>query len=160
VLLSLAGLASVATQARYFGVGNFGSAAVNCVAWIGTLVLVFYRVGDVGGRTAAAFEYLGEISFPLYILHYPVLFAVAGSLFRVYPNLNYGVTQVAISMAAAMLAYHFFDKPLRVTPAASLTRIKRALVSLLGRRRAALATGAARHDLMTPDAAEPQQATG
>ncbi|MGJ5219436.1 acyltransferase family protein [Bradyrhizobium oligotrophicum] len=121
VLLGIAGLAAVATQARFFDVRNFGSAAVNCVAWIGTLVVVFYRIGDVGGRTAAVFDYLGEISFPLYILHYPVLFAVAGSLFRVYPNLNWGVTHVVIALGAAMLAYHWVDKPLRLSPGTGLS---------------------------------------
>lgn len=127
--LGIAGLAGVATQAKFFDVAGFASAAVNCVAWIGTLVLVFYRVGEVGGRTAAAFEYLGELSFPLYILHYPVLFAVSSSLFKHYPNLNYGITQVIVSIAAAILAYHLVDKPLRVAP-----RTSRAPTTLLDAR--------------------------
>ncbi|MFN5682962.1 hypothetical protein [Bradyrhizobium sp.] len=104
---------------------NVSSAAVNGVAWIGTLMLVFYRIGDVGGRVAAVFDYLGEISFPLYILHYPVLFVVSSSLFKAHPNLNYGITQVAISLAAAALAYHLVDRPLRV-PGASLAQAARA----------------------------------
>ncbi|CCE01101.1 putative acyltransferase [Bradyrhizobium sp. STM 3809] len=118
--LGIAGLASVATQAKFFDVHHFGSAAVNCIAWIGTLIVVFYRIGDLGGRTAAVCDYLGEISFPLYILHYPVLFAATGSLFRIYPNLNWGITQVAIALGTAMLAYHFVDKPLRLSPGTPL----------------------------------------
>ncbi|CCD95978.1 putative acyltransferase [Bradyrhizobium sp. ORS 375] len=122
--LGIAGLASVATQAKFFDVHHFGSAAVNCVAWIGTLIVVFYRVGDFRGRVAAVCDYVGEISFPLYILHYPVLFAVTASLFRLYPNLNWGISQVAISLGAAMLAYHFVDKPLRQSPGDQFGRLR------------------------------------
>ncbi|MGJ4996380.1 acyltransferase family protein [Bradyrhizobium sp. HKCCYLS3077] len=131
VWLGLAGLASIATQARFFDVTNVSSAAVNAVAWIGTLMLVFYRIGKVGGRVAAMFDYLGEISFPLYILHYPVLFVVSSSLFKAYPDLNSGVVHVVISLTAAVLAYHLVDKPLR-KPGAGMGQAIRAWA---GRRR-------------------------
>ena len=150
VSLGIAGLASVATQARFFDVTKISSAAVNGVAWIGPLMLVFYRIGDVGGRVAAVFDYLGEISFPLYILHYPVLFVVSSSLFKAHPNLNYGITQVAISLAAAALAYHLVDRPLRM-PGASLAQAARAWRGLVAGRRASPAVGNGRGEL--PEAA-------
>lgn len=107
------GLVGIWSQAKFFAIADFASAAVTCIAWVGVLLVVFYRFGKARGVAAHIFDYLGELSFPLYLLHYPVLFVVTSSIFRRYPNLNYGFLQVLISLVAAMLAYRYVDKPLR-----------------------------------------------
>ena len=112
-LLVAGGLMSVWSQAKFFAIVDYASAAVTCVAWIGILFVVFFRLGQFEGRAARLLDYLGELSFPLYLLHYPVLFVFTSSLFKALPELNYGITQVAISLATAMIAYHYIDKPLR-----------------------------------------------
>lgn len=111
--LIIGGLVSIWSQSKFFAIVDFASAAVTCIAWVGTLLLVFYRIGRLRGRLANVLNYLGEISFPLYILHYPVLFAVSSSLFKYYPGLNYGFVQVLISLVVAMLAYRYVDRPIR-----------------------------------------------
>jgi peptidoglycan/LPS O-acetylase OafA/YrhL len=112
--LNAGGLISLWTHAKYFGIVDYGSAITNVLAWTGTLCIVFYRLGTVwSDRSATIINYLGEISFPLYLLHYPVLFALTSSVFKVHPEWNYGIVQVAIALASAVLAYHFVDRPLR-----------------------------------------------
>jgi peptidoglycan/LPS O-acetylase OafA/YrhL len=107
------GLASIWSQAKFFAIVDFASATVTCLAWIGMLLVVFFRIGDIRGKAALVLDYLGEISFPLYLLHYPVLFAVSSSVFRSHPGLNYGIVQVIISLFVAILAYNYVDRPLR-----------------------------------------------
>jgi peptidoglycan/LPS O-acetylase OafA/YrhL len=78
------------------------------------LATVFYAVGfPMGRRQEQALNYLGDISFPLYLLHYPVLFTLTSSVFAAHPEWNYGITQVLIATVCAILAYHFVDRPLR-----------------------------------------------
>jgi peptidoglycan/LPS O-acetylase OafA/YrhL len=113
-MLVVGGLFSIWSQAKFFAIVDFASGAVNCVAWTGILFVVFFRLGQIGGIAAALLDYLGEISFPLYLLHYPVLFVLTSSLFKVHPELNYGIVQVLLALVAAMISYQYVDKPLRV----------------------------------------------
>jgi peptidoglycan/LPS O-acetylase OafA/YrhL len=112
--LIVGGLIGIVSQAKFFSIVDFSSAAVTCVAWIGTLFVVFYRIGGFSGVAAQFSNYLGEISFPLYLLHYPILFVFTSTLFKAYPQLNYGYVQVLIAVLAAAAAYHYVDRPLRV----------------------------------------------
>jgi peptidoglycan/LPS O-acetylase OafA/YrhL len=108
------GLAGIYTQAKFFAIEDFTSGVATCVAWIGTLGVVFYRWGSIDNeRCNTFFSYLGDLSYPLYLLHYPLLFALTSSILKAHPEWNYGIAQVAISLAAAMLAFHYVDKPLR-----------------------------------------------
>jgi peptidoglycan/LPS O-acetylase OafA/YrhL len=118
--LIIGGMVCIWGQKKYFAIEDFASMAVTLIAWIGILLVVFYRLGAIRGAAAAVCNYLGEISFPLYLLHYPVLFAVSSSVFKRYPDLNHGFVQVLVSLFVAMLAYRYVDKPLR-SPSVSVT---------------------------------------
>jgi peptidoglycan/LPS O-acetylase OafA/YrhL len=111
--LILGGLVCMWSQAAYFTIVDVTSAVTTVVAWVGVLLAVFFRLGKVEGLPSCIFEYLGEISFPIYLLHYPVLFALTSSIFKRYPDLNYGIVQVAIAVLCGMAAYQYVDKPLR-----------------------------------------------
>jgi len=138
--LIAAGLAAIYTQAKFFAVEDFTSGAATCVAWTGTLVVVFYRPGTTGNEQCnKLFTYLGEISYPVYLLHYPILFALTSSILKTHAEWNYGIVQVAISLAAAMVAYQYVDKPLRNFGRLDSTPLSSAVTSavrwIAGRRR-------------------------
>lgn len=112
--LIVGGLVGISTQAKYFGIVDLTSAAANFAAWSFTVVVVFYGPGfSIGKKGTIILEYLGDISYPLYLLHYPILFALTSSVLMTHPDWNYGITQVAVSLISAILAYHFVDRPLR-----------------------------------------------
>ena len=114
VAFTAAGILGIWTQAKFFGIVDFESGAANVLAWFLTLVVVFLDVRVPLSRELRAIaNYLGDISFPLYLLHYPVLFAVTSSIFKRHPEWNYGIVQVIIALISAVLAYHFVDRPLR-----------------------------------------------
>jgi peptidoglycan/LPS O-acetylase OafA/YrhL len=113
VALIFGGFVCVWSQAKFFSIVDFASVAVTLTAWVGVLFVVFFRVGRIEGVTSRVFDYLGEISFPLYLLHYPVLFALTSSVLKHHPDLNYGFVQVVIAILVAVLAYQYVDKPLR-----------------------------------------------
>lgn len=104
------------TQARWFGITDLASGASSLLAWLATLLVVFYQPQMMPNRVL---EYLGEISYPLYLLHYPVLFVLTGTILATYPDMNYGYVQVVVATIAAVLAYHFVDRPLRRTQSVS-----------------------------------------
>ncbi len=112
-LLIVGGLASLWTQAQFFAIVDVTSAAGNVVPWVGMLLIVFYRAGSVQGKKAALLNYLGELSYPLYLLHYPALFIATSTVLKTHPHLNGGGVHVLIALAVAVLAYHCIDKPLR-----------------------------------------------
>src|SRR5581483_62210 len=67
--LIVGGLLSLWSQAKFFAIVDLVSGAANCVAWVGILVVVFFRSGHFDGKIAGMLDYLGELSFPLYLLH-------------------------------------------------------------------------------------------
>jgi peptidoglycan/LPS O-acetylase OafA/YrhL len=108
------GFLGIWTQAKFFGIVDLTSGAANLLAWAATLAIVFFRIGvPAGDKVGTTLNYLGDISFPLYLLHYPVLFALTSSVFKIHPEWNYGIVQVIIALVFAALAYHFVDRPLR-----------------------------------------------
>jgi peptidoglycan/LPS O-acetylase OafA/YrhL len=112
--LMVGGFLGIWTQAKFFGIVDLTSGAANLLAWAVTLVIVFFRIGvRAGDKVRMALDYLGDISFPLYLLHYPVLFALTSSVFKIHPEWNYGIVQVIIALAVAALAYRVVDRPLR-----------------------------------------------
>ncbi len=113
VLAILGGVLSLITQAKYYAIVDVASAAGNVVPWLAVLLIVFFRAGRITGKPAAFLNYLGEISFPLYILHYPVLFIMTSTLLKTHPEYNTGIVQVTIALAAAVVAFHGVDTPLR-----------------------------------------------
>jgi peptidoglycan/LPS O-acetylase OafA/YrhL len=110
----IGGWLGIWTQAKFFGIVDFTSGAANVLAWALTLLIVFFQIGmPASDRSKMILNYLGEISYPLYLLHYPVLFALTSSVFKAHPEWNYGIVQVFVALAVAVLGYHFVDRPLR-----------------------------------------------
>ncbi len=64
-------------------------------------------------RLAALLKYLGEISYPIYLLHYPVLFVLTSSVLKTYAQFNNGAVHLVVALLAAALAYQYADKPRR-----------------------------------------------
>jgi peptidoglycan/LPS O-acetylase OafA/YrhL len=108
------GLLGIWTQARFLAIVDFTSGAANVLAWALTLTIVFLGIGlPARDKFKAALNYLGDISFPLYLLHYPVLFVLTSSVFKIHPAWNYGIVQVIVALVVAALVYRFVDRPLR-----------------------------------------------
>lgn len=61
---------------------------------------------------------LGELSYPLYIVHYPIMYLfyqwlIKNELYSLKATLPYAVSVVALSIFLAYLLLRFYDKPLR-----------------------------------------------
>jgi peptidoglycan/LPS O-acetylase OafA/YrhL len=61
---------------------------------------------------------LGELSYPLYIVHYPIMYLfyqwlIKNELYSLKATLPYAVSVVALSIFLAYLLLMFYDKPLR-----------------------------------------------
>lgn len=94
-------------------------------------VLLWLGASDrtAGKRQTAVCEFLGELSYPLYIVHYPLFYLFYAFLIRTHTYTFGGswacaLLTVAGSMVLAWVALHFYDIPVR-----------RWLTSLAGHRR-------------------------
>jgi peptidoglycan/LPS O-acetylase OafA/YrhL len=122
--LIVGGLVSLWTQAKYFAIVDIESAAGNAIAWMTVLGVVFWRLhSGASARVCATLDYLGEISYPLYLLHYPVLFALTSSILKAHPEFNYGIVQVAVALGSAVIAHSYVEKPLRAYSAFTWPRV-------------------------------------
>jgi peptidoglycan/LPS O-acetylase OafA/YrhL len=93
----------------------------NYACW--TLVLTLLWFGDavcIGAKTRDLAHYLGELSYPLYIIHYPLLFLLYNVALKSNSNWNWGILQVCVVGSATIIIYHFIDKPCRGWLAPSL----------------------------------------
>ena len=83
-------------------------------------VLLWLGASDqtAGKRQTAIFRLLGDLSYPLYIVHYPLFYLFYAYLIRtgtctLGQSLGYASLTVAGSIALAWLALHFYDIPVR-----------------------------------------------
>lgn len=93
----------------------------NYASWTAILTLLWF--GDtlnIGPRMQSLADYLGELSYPLYIVHYPLLFLVYNVALKSNPNWNWGILQVCFVGSATIIIYHFIDRPGRSWFAACL----------------------------------------
>jgi peptidoglycan/LPS O-acetylase OafA/YrhL len=104
----------IKSQPEQFWLVNKVSTISTYSSWATTVILLFFPLQlSLSERMQRGLSYLGDLSFPLYLIHYPVLFALTSSVFKTHPEWNYGVVHVIISLTAAIAAYHFIDKPFR-----------------------------------------------
>ena len=72
------------------------------------------RVDGVSIRIA---RFFGDLSYPLYITHYPLIYIYASWVLRQHPSLSRGVLlgilNLALSVLVAYLALKFYDLPVR-----------------------------------------------
>jgi peptidoglycan/LPS O-acetylase OafA/YrhL len=104
----------IKSQPQQFWLVNKVSIISTYSSWAMTVILLFFPLQlSLSERTKRGLNYLGDISFPLYLIHYPVLFALTSSVFKTHPEWNYGIVHVLVSLAAAMVVYRYIDKPFR-----------------------------------------------
>lgn len=82
-------------------------------ALLTSYALLYGREIRVRGRAAKWMNYLGELSFPLYIAHYPVFVALGSVYTSTSSRWINPVTACACALLLAVLLYHGIDAPLR-----------------------------------------------
>lgn len=60
------------------------------------------------GRVRSVLDYLGDISYPLYLIHYPIIVLLAGVV-----GVRTQLPLVAASLAASVICLHLFERPMR-----------------------------------------------
>lgn len=75
------------------------------------VVFITLRYGEhiyLSERMSALFEYLGNLSYPLYLCHICVFVALRGIF-----NITNGFAHLFVSLVASALLYHLVDRPVR-----------------------------------------------
>lgn len=94
-----------------------------CIAFIFP-VLVWLGAGDLAagdgaaGITARATEFLGSLSYPLYIVHYPIMYIfyawlIKNGIYTIEACWPTALLVIASSMILAWLCLKFYDEPVR-----------------------------------------------
>jgi peptidoglycan/LPS O-acetylase OafA/YrhL len=98
----------------FFAIDSITSFVATVSAWMLTTVVLFFPPRlKLGSSIATTLDYAGNLSFPVYLVHYPILFILASTVFISYPNWNLGVVHVVSALFAGACVYHFVDRPLR-----------------------------------------------
>ena len=104
---------------------RFRPVRVRGAFWLATVIIVFPVLLWLGAsdrtadkRQTAMFRLLGDLSYPLYIVHYPLFYLFYSHLihtgtYTLGQSLGYASLTVAGSIALAWVALHFYDIPVR-----------------------------------------------
>jgi peptidoglycan/LPS O-acetylase OafA/YrhL len=85
----------------------FVFAVVPLIIWIGAKT-------EVPKSAARLFAFLGDLSYPLYAVHYPIILAVCFAGVRSHlPSYLVAVIALGAAFAAAIVAERFYDRPVR-----------------------------------------------
>jgi peptidoglycan/LPS O-acetylase OafA/YrhL len=87
---------------------------MNYAVW--ALVVGFQFWGDrvrLNNHIASIAEYLGELSFPLYLIQYPVFFLLLNFVFAKVPTFNTALNEIIAVLLSSVVIYHIFDLPFR-----------------------------------------------
>lgn len=79
-------------------------------------VLLFASRLVLEGATAQAATFLGDISYPLYAIHTPLIWLIGGALGLMdhdIPELMLGIAAIPMTIVAAYFLLRFYDEPLR-----------------------------------------------
>ncbi len=104
VLLIGLGCLAILTSYKYYGVGKL---AIVTYAFSALILINSSRL-SLPVFTTKIFRYLGELSYPLYLFHFPTIFfgyAVLG--------LNSSIHLVGLSLVVSVAVYHLLDRPIR-----------------------------------------------
>ena len=90
-----------------------------CILFVFPLILLLGAGSNIKGKkTAKVCKFLGDISFPLYITHYPLIYLHTSWAHR-YPDaplgthIMVGVTTLIIALFVAWAAFKLYDEPVR-----------------------------------------------
>ena len=91
---------------------------VLCIAVVFPLLVRFAACGSCGATTARACSVLGDISYPLYIVHYPIMYLfyawlIEKNYYTLSECLGMALLVVAVSILLALLCLKFYDEPVR-----------------------------------------------
>ncbi|MBQ1905304.1 MAG: acyltransferase, partial [Bacteroidales bacterium] len=89
-----------------------------CVICLMPLVIMMGAGGKVNGKSAKLCKFVGDISFPLYITHYPIIYMHVQWLAK-HPEAPLGqhiyvaISICVISILVAYACYKLYDLPVR-----------------------------------------------
>jgi peptidoglycan/LPS O-acetylase OafA/YrhL len=105
-------LAFGAAAAAFFGIGAGALGDVLTVVVLFPLILIAARRNPRAKRLVGAFAWAGAVSYPLYIVHPPMVVALAAFAGpSVLVPASFGIAGAAIALAA--LVNQYFDKPVQ-----------------------------------------------
>ena len=89
-----------------------------CIAVIFPAIVYIGASGTARGATNRACRLLGELSYPLYIVHYPIMYIfyawlIKSDIYKLGDCCPVALMVVATSITLAYLCLKFYDKPLR-----------------------------------------------
>ena len=105
-----------------FALPNFGKVNCNyeviCIAGAFPLIVWMAASGSTSGKTAKINNILGEISYPLYIVHYPLMYIfykwlIEQQRYTLGETAGIATLVVAASIVLALLCLKLYDEPLR-----------------------------------------------
>lgn len=100
------------------GIAN-GFFEAGCILLLFPVLVLAGAGSEVTGRSAGLCRWLGEISYPLYIVQYPVVYTLLGGWVKAHPNVPAGQSLVvntgcfALSVFLAWASLELYDKPVR-----------------------------------------------
>lgn len=89
-----------------------------CIAFIFPAIVWLGACGSAKGATSRASRLLGELSYPLYIVHYPIMYIfyrwlIANEIYTLSECWIEALLVIALSIVLAIVCLKFYDEPLR-----------------------------------------------
>jgi peptidoglycan/LPS O-acetylase OafA/YrhL len=89
-----------------------------CIAFIFPALVWIGACGTASGLTSKANRLLGDISYPLYIVHYPIMYIfyawlIKNDIYQLRGCWPVALLVILSSIALAYLCMKFYDEPLR-----------------------------------------------
>jgi peptidoglycan/LPS O-acetylase OafA/YrhL len=114
LIFAVSGPLAVASYPPFFNIDGWISLVATLVSWFVVVPVLFMPPSlNLRSSIATALSYLGDLAYPLYLSHYPVMFIMASTVLRDrhvrFDGAIYGLCAVAV----AMTIYHIVDRPLR-----------------------------------------------
>ena len=91
---------------------------VVCIAFIFPLLVWLGASGSASGRTGKLNRLLGDLSYPLYIVHYPIMYLfyawlIENDVYTLQECWGMALLVVASSILLALLCLKLYDEPVR-----------------------------------------------
>lgn len=115
----LFGLFSVPAFAKCGAISINGLYELACVMFVFPAIVWFTASGETTGKVSSAFcKFLGDISYPLYIVHYPVMYLfyawlIENKLYTLGETWPVVVMVFALNIALAYACLKLYDEPVR-----------------------------------------------
>ena len=124
IMLCMPRIGAMPSFDRATGVRDMGGAVYNgiyeafCVICLMPLVIMMGAGGQISGKSARLCKFVGDISFPLYITHYPIMYMHVQWLanHREAPlgqHIYVALSIITLSILVAYACYKLYDLPVR-----------------------------------------------